>query len=131
MKKTSIALISAILLSACGPSLTPQQKQERAYNQARTTAALKTAKVAQVNGKAFRVAVIEDRTYALVKLMDKGLPYTASDIESAARKVTGCQGEFAAGVLAFLGGDIRTANIGLIDEKRKDEHNGWRVDLTC
>lgn len=119
------------MLAACGPSLSSDQKAQREYNQARTAAAMKTATTHEVNGKSFRVAVIEDRTYALVDLVSKPVPYTAVDVEAAAKAATGCKAEFSAGVLAFVGGDPRTADLTELRKKISGTFNGWRVDLTC
>ncbi|UWR27998.1 hypothetical protein K3757_08710 [Sulfitobacter sp. S223] len=57
------------LLSACGgPSLSPEQKVQRAANIPKTDAALKTAQDVQIDGKMLRVATIADKSYALVEL---------------------------------------------------------------
>ena len=121
-----------VLLSACGgPSLSPDQKAQRAINIAKTDAALKTAQSVMIAGKTFRVATIADRSYALVELQGTAVPYTVADVEQAGARATGCNATFSAGVLAFVGGDIRTADLNGLRSKIRGRFNGWRVDLNC
>lgn len=126
------SLACAIILSACGgPSLSPEQKAQRATNIARTKAALEVAEMTTVNGKTFRVATIKEKNYALVELQSSSAPYTVADVEAAGARITGCKATFNAGVLAFLTGDIRTVDLNDLRSKIKSEFNGWSVQLKC
>jgi len=126
-------LIATALVSACGgpPRGTPEQRAQRAINIAHTDAALAKAKTVTVNGKAFRVAHVVERNQALVELVSAPAPYVAADVEAASRAGTGCNGTFDAGVLAFVGGDIRTADLAALRSKISGRFNGWSVRLSC
>lgn len=132
MRLTLTSLVCAVALSACGgPSQTPEQRAQSRANQAATAAAVKDAKTTSVNGKTFRVAERRDKGYALVKLQGSEAPYTAPEIEQAAASITGCSGTLDAGVLAFLGGDVRAADLAELAKKVSGDFNGWRVNLAC
>ena len=125
-------LIATTFLSACGgPQLSSEQKAQKATNIAQTDAALTNAKTVTINGKAFRVAHVTERNQALVKHVSAPAPYFVADVEAASRAATGCNGEFNAGVLAFLSGDLATADLTQLDEKRSGRFDGWSVSLAC
>lgn len=124
--------IAATLLSACGgPQLSPEQKAQRAINIANTDAALAVAKTVNINGKTFRVAHVTQRNQALVDLVGTPTPYFVAEIEAASRAATGCTGTFDPGVLAFLGGNIATADLADLRTKFSGRFNGWAVRLAC
>ncbi|MEQ6203924.1 hypothetical protein ABMC88_12785 [Sulfitobacter sp. HNIBRBA2951] len=126
------SLVCALALSACGgPSQTPEQRAQSAANKAATAQAVKNAKTASVNGKAFRVAERRDKGYALVELQGSAAPYTALEVERAAASATGCGATFEPGILAFVGGDVRKADLGALRKKVSGNFNGWRVNLKC
>ena len=57
--------------------------------------------------------------------------YTAGDVETAAKIASGCNAQFSAGILAFLGGfNPATANLQEISAKVKD-FKGWNAELSC
>lgn len=125
-------IVVATLLSACGsPQKSPEQRAQRTINIAQTDAALSTAKTVNINGKTFRVAHVTDRNQALVELIGAPKPYFASDVEAASRAATGCNGTFNPGILAFVGGNIATADLAELRTKISGRFNGWSVSLSC
>ncbi len=125
-------LISGIILSACGgPQLSPEQRARRAANIAQTDAALSTAKTVAVNGKSFRVAHVTERNQALVEFIGTSTPYFVSDVEAASHAATGCKGTFDPGILAFLSGNIATADLAELRTKIASRFDGWSVSLAC
>lgn len=132
MRFLATVVACTVLLSACGgPSLSPEQKAQRAANIAKIDAALKTAQNVEIAGKIFRVATINDKSYALVELQGATAPYTVADVERAGARATGCRATFAAGILAYMSGDIRTVDLNDLRSKIRGRFNGWRVDLQC
>lgn len=122
-------LIAALSLSACGGA--PELRAERAKNIAMNKAAFETAKTVSIGGKSFTVAHVKQRNQALV-VPNGALPsYTAADIEAAAKAGTGCKGRFDAGVLAFIGGDIRSANLAELRKRISGRFEGWSTSLDC
>ncbi|WP_293573477.1 hypothetical protein [Phaeobacter sp.] len=132
MRFTLPLLIVATVLSACGgPKLTPEQRVQRETNLAQTNAALSEAKTVTVNGKAFRVAHVTERNQALVDLVGTPTAYFVADVEAASRAATGCNGRFNPGILAFVGGNIATADLAELRTKVSGRFAGWSVSLAC
>ena len=132
MRQLLLLTTLAGTLAACGgPSTTPEQRAQAAANAARTDAAVQDAKSTVVGANTFRVAVVQDGPYALVERVGGSAPYTAGDAETAARSATGCAAAFSPGILAFLSGDVRTADLAALRTKISGKFSGWRVDLTC
>lgn len=131
MRFAAFFLFTSIALSACGPQLSPEQRAQRAANLAQTEAALAEAQTVTVNGKTFRVATVTERNQALVDLVGDPTPYFAADVEAASRVATGCNGKFDPGVLAFLGGDMTTVDLGELRTKVSGNFSGWSVRLAC
>jgi hypothetical protein len=131
MRHLIMVLVIGGALAACGLKLSPEQQAERNAIRASTAAALESATDTDVNGKTFRVAVLDDLSYALVDQVGEPSPYKVEDIEAAARNVTKCPVEFNAGVLAFLTGDMATADLADLRTKITGNFSGWRVNLQC
>lgn len=132
MRLKALLLLVTVVLSACGSSQgTPEQRAQRAQNIAQTDAALSVAKTVTINGKSFRVAHVTERNQALVELVGASSPYFVSDIEAASRAATGCNGQFNPGILAFVGGDIATADLNELRTKVSGRFDGWSVSLNC
>lgn len=132
MRFTLPLLISAALLSACGGSQgNSELRAKRAANIAQTDAALLKAKTVNVNGKSFRVAHVTERNQALVELIGTPSPYFVSDVETASRAATGCNGTFNPGILAFVGGDVASADLSELRTKVSGRFDGWSVSLAC
>ncbi len=132
MRYTLPLLIAATFLAACGgPQGSPEQRAQKATNTAQTNAALSTAKTVTVRGKKFRVAHVTERNQALVDLVGTSAPYFVSDVEAASRAATGCNGTFDPGILAFVGGNVATADLTELRAKVGGRFNGWSVSLTC
>lgn len=111
-------------------NVTRTKKQKQA-NIAQTKAAVAKARTVDVGGKKFRVAHIVERNQALVDLVGPPAPYYVKDVQAAARAVTGCNGAFSPGILAFVGGDINKADLYELSTKRSDKFWGWAVSLKC
>lgn len=112
-------------------TLTQEQKAQREKNIARNRQAVADAKITDVNGKKFRVAVIQDKGFTLVDSADSALFYNAQELETAAQKVTSCKTSFEPGILAHINSDIRKANLADLRTKISGEFLGWRVNLVC
>lgn len=131
MKFTLPLFAALIALAACGPSISPEKRAERAKNLALNEAAFAEAKTVTVGGKSFSVAHVKEREQALIKPDAAITAYTAPDLVAAAKAATGCNGKFDVGVLAFIGGDINTANLADIRKKISGRFEGWSVSLSC
>ncbi len=131
--KTIVSLsLAALLVTACSNApQTEEQREQRAENIARSDAALRSAQTVQISGLSFRVAVIDDRSYALVDQVGTDEPYTAAQIKAAATAVSGCEATFMPGILGMLGGDIMTADLNELRSKVSGRFVGWRTDLSC
>lgn len=127
-------------------------RQARALNAELQAEATQNARIVEINGQAFRVAVVEggsyrtvatdtsfsefvlqrsSEPYALVNTSGPvGQGYQADDVEAAARAVSGCTATFDAGVLAFLAGDLANADLAALANQISD-FKGWRTDLAC
>lgn len=124
-------LVIATALTACGSPVSPERKAQIKTNRAQNAAALETAKIVQVNGKSFRVAHVTERSQSLVKPTGQSTPYFAAEVEAASRAATGCAGKFAPGILAFVGGDIASADLRELSEKISGDFLGWSVRVSC
>jgi hypothetical protein len=132
MRITLPLLIAATLLSACGgPQLTPEQKAQKEVKRAQTSAAQAAAKTVTVNGKTFSVAHVTERNQAFVELVGPSTPYMVADVEAASRAATGCKGSMDPGILAFVGGNIATADLSEVRKKVSGNFPGWLVRLEC
>ncbi|GFE50253.1 hypothetical protein So717_20060 [Roseobacter cerasinus] len=132
----SSLLLAVLAACASGPTLTPEEKARRDARKALHLAALDAAREVQVGGKTFRVAKVEtgdrDDTYAFVDLISTPRVLYVPELEQAARLATGCDAEFAAGVLAFIRGDLNTVDIGKMTAfEVAGRRMGHRVDLSC
>jgi len=145
--------------SSGSSSSNADQKEARAKNAALRAEGAKTAQQVQVNGLTFSVYKVNgsysdkvvlpgqenvplaqkktgvafiDREWAAVTLVNPAsAPYTVAQVETAARQATGCRAEFAAGVLAFVGGFGTATDLQTLDAKRSGRDKSWRTDLTC
>ncbi|MEO9822601.1 MAG: hypothetical protein ABJ370_22615 [Paracoccaceae bacterium] len=132
MRQILSTLAILLFVSACGgPQLSPAQQTQRETNIAQTDAAVERAKTVQINGKSFRVAHVVERNQALVELTGSPVPYFVAEVEAASRAATGCNGAFNPGVLAFLGGDIASADLAELRTKVSGRFSGWSVKLSC
>ena len=132
MKISIPQIFSALVLVLAGcTSNSSELHAQKAANIARSEAALEAAQTVRVSGNLFRVAVIDDRSYALVEQTKTKGKYTVADIEVAANSVTGCQATFEPGILALVGGDIETADLNLLRSKVSGRFYGWRTNLSC
>ena len=132
MKVLFPLLIAAAFVSACGgPQLTPEQKAKRAESRALVKAARANAKTVTVNDKTFSVAHVVQNNYTIVDLVGELTPYYIRDVEAASRAATGCKAKFNPGILAFIGGDIQTFDLGILSTKSSSGFDGWTVKLDC
>lgn len=129
MKKQMIALCAVALVAAgCSSSRhnTPEVRARKAAN----AAIWKTRQPVDFAGKPFEVAVSKDRSFSFVAPKGSRFPYTPAEVEGVARSVTGCKAEFGAGILAFVGGFSKKADLRDLQSKYSG-FNYWRVDLKC
>lgn len=131
----SLVLLASLAACASGPTLTPEEKAQRDARKALHLAALDTASQVQVGGKTFRVSKVEtgdrDDTYAFVDLISTPRVLYVPELEQAARLATGCDAEFAAGILATVP-QLHTIDLGNLNvPKAAGRRLGWRVDLSC
>jgi hypothetical protein len=153
MRLGALSVFVVLGVAACGGSgSNPEAAEAKARNQALREAAAANARQVQVSGRTFQVIRIEggwdhlvqqadgtpglsyiDRPYALVELTSPtGASFTGRDIERAARQATGCQAEFNAGVLSFLGGfDPATSDLQALGQQSRTPIETWRADLSC
>ncbi|MQY42692.1 hypothetical protein GG681_08555 [Epibacterium sp. SM1969] len=132
MKFTLSLLIIVAAVSACGgPKLTAEQKALRDRNVAQNQAALAVAKHVALDGQMFRVAHVTERNQALVERVKGSGPYYVRDLQVAAYRATGCGAKFDAGILAFIGGDIYSADLADLRTKVSGKFDGWGVSLEC
>lgn len=146
------------LLSACNSS-SPDLRKARAGNAELKMEALKSAELITIDGLTFNVAKVAGsyshivlkpghenlppsereggfafiaKPYALVQLQSpSGTSYTSSQVVKAAETVTKCDGTFAAGVLAFVGGFGASTDLQDVEKKITSNFDGWRVDIDC
>lgn len=131
---TTLAL--SLALTACSsPRTTPEQREARAKNIAITQEASKNTQQVQVDGltfDVFRVDGMAGGPWAKVTLASPAsAPHTPLQVEAAAKQATGCNAEFAAGVLAFIGGYSKSVDLTPLEAKKKPQDKGWRADLKC
>lgn len=105
------------------------KRTARAETRALEQAAQDAATLTNVNGTPFRVAVIEERAYALVSLVGSRTPYFPSDLELAARNVTLCEGRFSTDGFEDADDGMRARDLNRV--RGASRVNGWRVDLRC
>lgn len=159
MNKFVALAITAILVSGCytNPGDAAKKRYARAQNATLQNAAFQNARQTQVDGLTFNVAVVDgsysagltqingrpgdfetsvifrEGKYSLVELVaPKSASYSAAQVETAARRVTGCQAKFSMGVLAFIGGaNAATTDLQALGKKVDSKVRGWRVELSC
>lgn len=134
MFRPLIATALILALAACTnpySGMTPEEAAAKKARIAKADAAVANASNVQVGGKTFSVAPADDRSFAFVDLVGPAGPYTAPEVEAAARASTGCKATFNAGVLALIGGDVRKADLGALRQKISGKFNGWGVTLAC
>lgn len=129
MRIVSFGLVLAVLISACGPTQSPEQRAATNETKARVAAAKSNSQQTAVNGKPFKVSVDTGREFAFVEGTGPAIPYGIAEVETAARQATGCRSKLDAGVLAFVGG-FQQANLREIQDKSRG-FPGWRVSLQC
>ncbi|MDV4167445.1 hypothetical protein [Rhodovulum sp. FJ3] len=125
-----LILITTVLTACSGSHLTAEQQAQRKVNIAQNEAAWAKAQTVNVGGKLFSVAIVTERNSALIRPVGDTPSYTVADVEAASRAVSHCDGTMDAGVLAFLSGDIRTANLVDLHDKFSGDFN-WLVRLEC
>ena len=131
LKKYVVSLIASLaVLSACGPSQSPEQRAEIRENKAKNAAIWKMRDTVAMNGKTYEIAVAPDRTFAFVSPARSDFAYSPVEVEAVARAQTGCKATFGAGILAYLGGYSETSDLCPIQAKVSG-FNYWRADLSC
>lgn len=125
-------LFSSLVLAACDdvPSdVSPEEQAIIEEDIALADAAFAASFETNVVGVPFRVAVVTEKSYALVEPFNRREAYTPEDVESAARNVTQCAPRFDGTRLGDVEGNIR--DLDLRGATKTSPERGWRVNLRC
>jgi hypothetical protein len=121
-------LFAVFILAAC-EDVSPEERAAAANTRALATAAFAVAVETNVTGTPYRVAVVEEESFALVELIGNRVMYFPADVESAARNVTQCRPTFDATAVDDIDGNVSI--VDLSKARKKSRLRGWRVDLQC